>query len=85
MKYYAFECDNGYCGFNETFCYEVDDDITEKELEEIANEVLWNDYDFCEPDQRCVDVDNEEECQDYYDGLSVFYHEITEEEYSEYH
>ena len=86
MKYFKIICSNGFCVCDEEFFEEAE---TQEEAEEIAQEILQNYYSFCEPDDRFLDVDedNEEEYADaldeYYENLCYDIEEITEEEYKE--
>ena len=84
MKYFKITCSNGYCGCDETFYYEVDDNTN---LDNLASEILWNDYNFYEPDDRFLCYEDEEEYdyayEEYQDNCEVWYEEVTKEEYEE--
>ncbi len=85
MKYYKITCSNGYCGCNEDFYEELEDD---ENIDEIADDILFNYYGFAEPDGRFVgkswdDEITDEEYDEYQQNLCVDWEEITEEEYRE--
>lgn len=87
-KYYVFHCNNGFCGCDEDFYKKVDE---KENLDELAEEILFNEYSFTEPDGRLFIDDKsftneitEEEYEEYLDNLTVDYEEITKEEYGEY-
>jgi len=46
MKKYKFYIETGYAGCNYEEILELDDDITEKSLEEIVNDFLINHIDY---------------------------------------
>lgn len=85
-KYYKFYCGNGYCGCDEEFYEEVEDDCN---IDEYAEDILFNNYSFAEPDGRFIDGKSwgdeitEEEYEEYQENLCVDYKEITKEEYEE--
>lgn len=84
MKYYKFTCSNGYCGCDEEFYEEVEDNTN---LDILAEGILFNEYGFAEPDDRFLDYNTDEEYEmaeeEYKDNLDVWYEEITKEEYEE--
>lgn len=90
MKYYKFTCSNGYCGCDEEFYEEVEENVN---IDDLAWEILENEYSFYEPDGRFLthasgwddyDYDEyEEDCDEYAQNLDVWYEEITKEEYEE--
>jgi len=82
MKYYKIVCSNGYCGCDEEFYEELEND---ENIDIIADNILYNYYDFAEPDERFIDTDEdyEAELDAYQEKLEVWYEEITEEEYKE--
>ena len=59
--------------------FEVTD---EAEIDRLCNECL-DGYAFLEPDSRFIDMDNEDEWDEYEEGLSVGWEEISKEEYEE--
>lgn len=77
--YIKITCSNGYCGCDENEFFEVTDT---KEINRLCNECLDN-YSFLEPDCRFIDMDNEEEWDEYEDGLEVTWEEISKEKYEE--
>lgn len=89
MKYYKFTCSNGYCGCDEEFYEEVEENT---DIDKLAIDIL-NGYSFYEPDGRFLthspgwddyDYDEyEEDYDEYIENLSVDYIEITKEEYEE--
>ena len=93
MKYIKITCSNGYCECDEDFYYTVSDNDGPYEIDMFATEVLYNDYSFAEPDGRFLthssgwgDEDYpkyEEDCDEYQENLSVYWEEITKEEYEE--
>lgn len=82
MKYYKIVCSNGYCGCDEEFYEALEDNV---DINTIAEEILWNDYCFAEPDERFINTDEDynAELEAYEEDLGVWYEEITEEEYKE--
>lgn len=90
MKYIKFTCSNGFCGCDENFYYEVEDDT---DLDEFAIDILENEYSFNEPDGRFLthssgfgdeDYDEyEEDYDEYMENLCTNWEEITKEEYEE--
>lgn len=85
-KYYIFHCSNGFCGCDEDFYKEVNE---EENLDELAEDILFNEYGFAEPDGRFIDGKSfedeitEEEEEEYQSNLEVYYEEISKEEYEE--
>lgn len=77
--YIKITCSNNYCGCDEDDFFEVTD---ETEINRLCNECLDN-YSFLEPDSRFIDMDNEDEWDEYAEGLSVGWEEISKEEYEE--
>ena len=77
--YIKITCSNGYCGCDETDFFEVTDTT---EINKLCTECLDN-YSFLEPDVRFIDMDNDEEWEEYEDGLCVEWEEISKEEYEE--
>lgn len=90
MKYIKFICSNGFCGCDENIYEAVEDDI---DIDELAIEILENDYSFAEPDGRFLthssgfgDEDYpeyDEDYDEYIENLTVDWEEITKEEYEE--
>lgn len=90
MKYYKFTCSNGYCGCDEKFYEKVEENT---DVDELAQEILENEYSFYEPDGRFLthssgfwDYDYpeyDEDYDEYMENLSVDWDEITKEEYEE--
>lgn len=79
--YYKVTCTNGYCGCDEDFYIEAENNS--KAWDE-ANEILENDYSFIYPDERFVyDMNDEEELENYAEGINAFVEEISKEEYLE--
>lgn len=85
-KYYKFYCSNGYCGCDEEFYEEVEDDCN---IDEYAEDILFNNYSFAVPDGSFIcgkswnDEITDEEYDEYQENLCVDYKEITKEEYEE--
>lgn len=78
--YYKVTCTNGYCGCDENFYIEAENN---SDAWDEANEILENDYSFIEPDERFIDMNDEEELEAYAEEVQAFVEEITEEEYLE--
>jgi hypothetical protein len=79
--YYKITCTNGYCGCDENFYIEAENN---SDAWDEANEILENDYSFIYPDERFVyDMDDEEELENYAEGVDVFVEEISKKEYLE--
>ena len=83
-KYYVIYCENGFCGCEEEFYEEIEEN---EDINEIAEEILYNNYSFCEPDGRFIDGKSfddeitEEEEEEYKENLNVWYKEISKGEY----
>ena len=85
MRYFIFTCSNGYCGCDEYFPFSTEDEnITDDDLDSIGADYLYGMYSFVEPDNRCIDIDNEEEVEWYKENLEVCWEEVTEEDYESY-
>lgn len=88
LSYYRIDCNNGFCGCEETFYVALPQDV---DIDEYAQDVLENDYSFYEPDGRFIpnkswgDDITEEEYDDYMEDVGVDWEEITREEYEENH
>lgn len=78
--YYKITCTNGYCGCDEDFYIEAE---SNSDAWDEANDILEYQYSFIEPDERMIDMDDEEELEAYAEEVQVFVEEITEEEYLE--
>ena len=79
--YYKVTCTNGYCGCDEDFYIEAENN---SDAWDEANEILESNYSFIYPDERFVyDMDDEEELENYAEGVDVFVEEISEKEYLE--
>ena len=79
--YYKVTCTNGYCGCDEDFYIEAENN---SDAWDEANEILESNYSFIYPDKRFVyDMDDEEELENYAEGVDVFVEEISEKEYLE--
>lgn len=85
-KYYKFYCSNGFCGCDEEIYIEIEDNCN---INEYANDILFNEYSFAEPDERFIygkswgEGITEEEYEEYQENLTVDWKEITKEEYEE--
>lgn len=75
--YYKVTCTNGYCGCDEDFYIEAENN---SDAWDKADEILEEQYSFTYPDERFND---EEELEDYAEGINVFVREISKEEYLE--
>ncbi len=80
MKYYKVTCTNGYCGCDEDFYINAE---SERDAWDEADEILESNYSFIEPDERMIDMDDEEELEAYAEEVQVFVKEITKKEYLE--
>ena len=81
MAYYKVTCTNGYCGCDENFYIEAENN---SDAWDEANEILESNYSFIYPDERFVyDMNDEEELENYAEGVDVFVEEISEKEYLE--
>lgn len=72
-------CSNGFCGCDEEFFEEVEN---VEEADEVAVEYLNNEYSFSDPDDRFCETEDEESIEDYYENLTVWWEEISEEEFN---
>lgn len=73
--YYKVTCTNGYCGCDEDFYIEAEN---ESDAWDEADEILEEQYSFTYPDERFYD---EEELENYAEGINIFVREISKEEY----
>ena len=81
MNYYKITCTNGYAGCDEDFYIEAENN---SDAWDEAYEILEEQYSFIEPDERfIVDMNDEEELENYAEGIDVFVREISEKEYLE--
>lgn len=80
MKYYKITCTNGYCGCDEDYYIEAENN---SDAWDEAYEILENEYSFIEPDERMIDINDEEELEYYAENIEVFVREISKEEYLE--
>lgn len=86
LSYYRIDCNNGFCGCEESFYVALPQDV---DIDEYAQEVLENQYSFYEPDGRFIpnkswgDDITEEEYDDYMEDVSATWEEITRGEYEE--
>lgn len=85
MKYFKITCSNGYCGCDEEWYEEADDNAIEYDFD--LDDYLQG-YAFLEPDSRFVDRDDyeteeeyEEAYAEYQAEICVDIEEITREEY----
>lgn len=78
MKYYKVTCTNGYCGCDEDFYIEAENN---SEAWDEANDILEEQYSFIEPDERMINMDDEEELEAYAEEVQAYVEEITKEEY----
>ena len=84
MKYYKFIADTPYCGTESTYYEAYEEEMTEKQLDEIA-------ADYCQENAESYDYmvagwgneADEDELEMYYDDCTCFWTEISEEEYRE--
>jgi len=85
MKYYKITCSNGFCGCDEDFYVQAE----ENEIDDLANDIFQNDYSFYEPDGRFIygkswgDDITDDEVEEYQENCEFYYTEISEEEYNE--
>lgn len=80
MKYWKVTCTNNFMGCDEEFYFEEEN---EDRVELIGQDFLENEYSFYDPDERFVDLEDEEEVENYYAGLEYWVDEISKEEYDE--
>ena len=90
MKYVKFTAEAVYCGTENEYYEEFEDNITESDIEEMAEDYRrenaesfeylvtgWNDDNFEDPDER------EEALENYRADCSCTWEYITKEEYEE--
>ena len=77
--YIKITCSNNFCGCDEDNYFEVEDTT---EINSLCQDCL-EEYAFLEPDSRFIDVDDEEEYEEYQENLCVDWEEISKEEYEE--
>lgn len=80
MKYWKVTCSNGFCGCDEVFYFEEEN---EDKANLMGQYFLEDDYGFYDPDERFVNLEDEEEVEDYYNSLEYWVDEISKEEYDE--
>ena len=80
MKYWKVTCSNGFCGCDEEFYFEEEN---EDKAYLMGQYFLEDDYGFYDPDERFVNLEDKEEVEDYYAGLEYQVDEISKEEYDE--
>ena len=79
--YYKVTCTNGYCGCDEDFYIEAENN---SDAWDEANEILESNYSFIYPDERFVeDMDNWDEIEIYEMNVEAYVEEISIEEYFE--
>ena len=79
--YYKVTCTNGYCGCDEDFYIEAENN---SDAWDEANEILESNYSFMYPDERFVeDMDNWDEIEIYEMNVEAYVEEISKEEYFE--
>lgn len=78
MRYWKVTCSNGFCGCDEKFYFEEEN---EDKANLMGQYFLEDDYGFYDPDERFVNLEDEEEVEDYYDSLEYWVDEISKEEY----
>ena len=79
--YYKITCTNSYCGCDENFYIEAEND---SDAWDEANEILESNYSFIYPDERFVeDMDNWDEIEIYKMNVEAYVEEISKEEYFE--
>ena len=79
--YYKVTCTNGYCGCDEDFYIEAENN---SDAWDEANEILESNYSFMYPDERFVeDMDNWDEIERYEMNVEAYVEEISKEEYFE--
>ena len=88
MRYIKFTCTNGFAGCDEEFWESYEDSVTDAEIDEDAEDILYGQYGFCEPDSRFLDVDEDDEdyeeaCEAYHDNLDIWWEEVSKEEFTE--
>lgn len=90
MKYYKIICGTQFCGTEEETCYAFPDETTEKQIEEICEELCRENaeqYDYLATgwdDEMCEDENEREQIlDDYY--AEIWYHitNISKEEFKE--
>ena len=92
MKHYAFDADTDFCGTENTYYEAFEHEPTEKELNEMAEEIRvengasfeyllfgW-DYDPVEAGEM-TEAERDEEIEDYYASCTCTWREISQEEY----
>lgn len=90
--YFLITCSNGYCGCNEDYIGIFESDL---DAYDAAEDILFNYYSFAEPDNRFLNIDVDEDDEDYdeaYEEAYEVYREdlfvevtpISEEEFDEF-
>lgn len=81
MKYWKITYYNGYCGCDEDFYVMAENEL---EASRMGMDYL-EEYSFYDPDERFVDMEDEDQVQEYYDNLGYEVEEISKEEFDEYY
>lgn len=81
MKYWKITYYNNYCGCDEDFYVMAEN---EHEADIMGMDYL-EEYSFYDPDERFVDMEDEDQVQEYYDNLSYEVKEVSKEEFDEYY
>lgn len=82
MKYWKITCSNGYCGCDENFYIMAENEL---EASRMGMDYLEGDYSFYDPDERFVDMGDDNQIEEYYDELDYEVEEISKEEFDEYY
>lgn len=94
MRYFKFVADTPYCGTENAYYQEVDDDVTDVTLGDMAEEFAHDNaesYDYmvfgwcADPveDGDMTEEEYEEQMESYYEDCTCYWTEISEEEYRE--
>ena len=83
MKYVKYTCSNGFCGCDEEFYEVFQDNATEEDINEYGYELLQNAYSFYEPDDRFIDMEDDEAYEYYQQDCSFDWKEISIDEFNE--
>ena len=83
MKYVKYTCSNNFCGCDEEFYEVFQDSATGEDINEHGYELLQNAYSFYEPDDRFIDVEDDESYENYHQECFFDWEEISMDEFIE--
>ena len=84
MRQIAYDLDIGYCGCNEEGVMEIEDTMTDKEIDDMVHDMALDHAASWEGDERLgwgsEDEDQDEITQQFYEGVSGSWRWVTDTE-----